>query len=145
MLFRSWTWNFGNGSTSTTPNASQIFGANGTYFVRLVTSGPCGADTASVNLHIDCIIIGIAAPRQLGITVFPNPNDGLFKIHFDGLDQNCGLTIMNQLGQSIYKKEIKACNGQCDEWVDIQGVAAGVYFAKMEIGILTISKRIVVR
>ena len=41
----SWSWDFGNGSTSTMQNPSHTYTDAGTYTVSLAVTGPCGSDT----------------------------------------------------------------------------------------------------
>lgn len=141
----TWSWSFGNGLSGTTQNPSHNYltSGNGLYTVSLISSGPCGADTSQQTVDINCIV-GISLPSDLMVTVYPNPNDGEFKIHFEGLDDLCTLQVVNELGQLIYAKDITACGGACDELVNIRGVSRGVYFARMRIGDLKVTKRILV-
>ncbi len=41
----SWSWDFGDGGTSTEQNPSHTYGAPGVYTVSLTVSGPLGSDT----------------------------------------------------------------------------------------------------
>jgi PKD repeat protein len=101
----NWSWSFGDGSNSTVSSPSYNYQAsgNGTYTVTLVVSGPCGSDTTTQSITIDCVV-GISMPENLSITVFPNPNDGLFKIQFQGLEDDATLTVFNELGQQVYAR-----------------------------------------
>jgi hypothetical protein len=142
----NWSWSFGDGSnsTATSPAYSYQASGNGTYTVTLVVNGPCGADTTTQSITIDCVV-GISIPSNLSITVYPNPNDGMFKVHFDGLEENAFLTIFNELGQQVYASQIEGCSGACDELVNLQGVAAGVYLTKIKVGDAVVSKRVMIR
>ncbi len=142
----TWVWSFGNGATSNSASTSYSYQGtgNGNYTVTLIASGPCGSDTMQQVLNINCVV-GVVMPDNLAITVYPNPNDGIFKIHFEGLESSCELMIFNELGQQVYAKDIQECGGTCDEVVDISQVASGVYFAHMKIGDMSIAKRVVVR
>ncbi len=142
----NWSWSFGDGSNSTTTSPSYSYQAsgNGTYTVTLVVSGPCGADTTTQSITIDCVV-GISMPSNLSITVYPNPNDGLFKVRFQGLEEPAFLNVFNELGQEVYSKEVEGCTGECDEMVNLQGAAAGVYFAKIKVGDAVVSKRVIIR
>ena len=41
----SWSWDFGDGATSTEQNPSHTYTDAGTYTVSLAVTGPCGSDT----------------------------------------------------------------------------------------------------
>lgn len=140
----TWLWTFGNSTSSSLQNPTATYTANGSYTVTLVSSSQCGSDNAQQVIDISCLV-GVTMPDNLAITVYPNPNDGIFKIHFEGLEQNCMLNIFNELGQEVYAKDIEACGGTCDEVVDISQAATGIYFAKMRIGDVSLTKRVIVR
>ncbi len=139
-----WSWSFGNGFSSSAQNPTLTYATNGNYTVTLIASSQCGADTSQQLVMIDCLI-AVEVADELSVTVYPNPNDGLFRIHFDGLEETCELLIFNDLGQQVYARNIAGCGGACDEVIDIKGVASGIYFAKMKIGESNLTKRIMIR
>ena len=47
-----WSWNFGDGATSTAQNPSHVFSSAGTYTVSLTVTGPGGSDTQTRNNYI---------------------------------------------------------------------------------------------
>lgn len=55
----SWSWNFGDGASSTLRNPSHAYGAAGTYTVSLVVSDDAGAsDTASTQVTVSDPVSG---------------------------------------------------------------------------------------
>ena len=53
----SWSWNFGDGATSTVQNPSHTYDVPGTYSVSLTVTGPGGSDTAGpVSIDVCCTI-----------------------------------------------------------------------------------------
>jgi PKD repeat protein len=48
----SWTWNFGDGITSTTRNASHTYQKNGIYTVKLTVKNPSGSNTITKTNYI---------------------------------------------------------------------------------------------
>lgn len=143
----SWTWSFGagsgSGSGSQNPSYNYQNAGNNTYQVVLVSTGICGSDTAIETVSINCIV-GIELPDNLEVTVYPNPNNGYFKIRFEGLEDDLDLRIYNTLGQMVYKKELFGVRGEHDEIIDVSGVAAGIYYAKMNVGGVAVTKRVVI-
>jgi hypothetical protein len=142
----TWSWSFGDGSSSPLQSPSYNYQAsgNGTYTVTMIASGPCGADTTSQSLLIDCVV-GLSLPSNLSIGLFPNPNDGIFKVRLEGLEADARLEVFNELGQQVYVKNIEGCRGECEETVNLKGVAAGMYMAQITVGDAVISKRVVIR
>lgn len=50
----SWSWDFGDGNTSTAQNPTHNYAAAGTYTVCLITSSSCALDTACKSVVITC-------------------------------------------------------------------------------------------
>lgn len=48
----SWSWNFGDGGTSTAQNPSRVYAAAGTYNVTLTATNACGSDGETKNGYI---------------------------------------------------------------------------------------------
>ncbi|MCG9911935.1 MAG: PKD domain-containing protein [Flavobacteriales bacterium] len=49
-----YSWNFGNGNTSTLPSPTHTYTTGGAYTVTLIVTNACGADTASLPIFIGC-------------------------------------------------------------------------------------------
>lgn len=67
----SYSWNFGDGSTSTLVNPSHTYVLNGTYILKLRASGPNGTDSV-------CKLVAIEPPVA--------PNKSAFAYFFDRCD-----------------------------------------------------------
>lgn len=52
----SWSWDFGDGNTSTQQNPQHIYAADGTYNVSLIASNGCGSDTMTYSVTV--LIVG---------------------------------------------------------------------------------------
>ncbi len=50
----SYSWDFGDGNTSTQLNPSHTYGVVDTYFVTLIVTNSCGSDTISKNINLSC-------------------------------------------------------------------------------------------
>lgn len=142
----SWSWSFGDGSSSASQSPSYNYqnSGNGSYNVSLIVSSPCGSDTITQSISIDCIV-GMNVPPSMAISLYPNPNDGLFKIRLDAVDADVDIRVFNELGQQVFVQEGISCHGSCEQVVNLRGTAAGVYFAKIQVGDITVSKRVMVR
>jgi PKD repeat protein len=50
----AWSWDFGDGNTSTAQNPSYTYDSAGTYTVCLIVTNPCSADTSCTNITVTC-------------------------------------------------------------------------------------------
>ncbi|MDP2388053.1 MAG: T9SS type A sorting domain-containing protein [Bacteroidota bacterium] len=72
------------------------------------------------------------------ITVFPNPNNGVFTIR--ALENNSSVEVYNIIGEKVYTSNMsKGYNT-----VELANLAAGSYIVKVKSGEYTISKRVVI-
>jgi PKD repeat protein len=55
----TWSWNFGDGGTSSLQDPSHVYSAAGSYTVSLTVTGPGGADTAT---KLDYVVVTEPAP-----------------------------------------------------------------------------------
>ena len=55
----TWTWDFGDGNTSTEQNPMHSYDAPGTYMVCLEVGGACGQETTCINLQLSCPAPGV--------------------------------------------------------------------------------------
>jgi len=55
----SWSWDFGDGSSSTDQNPSHTYTSNGTYTIELTASNVNGSD---VNTQVNYIVVNLPAP-----------------------------------------------------------------------------------
>lgn len=127
----SWSWDFGDGSTSSQQNPSHQFVAMGSYQVCLTVSDGTCENTV-------CNTFVVSAPVEIedevfseGVTVFPNPNNGEFAIDFDlPKAMNLTLDIVTITGQNVMHSEISSVRVH-REPVNISGYAAGMYFLRV--------------
>ncbi|PCI94043.1 MAG: hypothetical protein COB15_15100 [Flavobacteriales bacterium] len=127
-----------NGDTVITgaTNATYTAITNGSYAV-VVTINGC-SDTST------CIPVMITGVNnyQLSIDnykIYPNPNNGIFTINLDQLDENTNLTVYTVVGAAIIKQEIK--NNKTI--INLEGYDSGIYFVKIQNGEHLITRRII--
>jgi hypothetical protein len=91
------------------------------------TFAPC------LRLNFDPSVIGINTnvnerDNNLNFAVYPNPNKGLFKVHFDIKNRNkLLLEVKSILGKSVYKEEINN-SGMINKSLDLSYLRKGIYF-----------------
>lgn len=76
-----------------------------------------------------------------GISIYPNPSEGVFNIDFRGYDENTfDITIYNALGQLIHKGSVTPQN---TNQIDLTSFGAGSYFITLQNANETINKIVV--
>ncbi|MNY03878.1 hypothetical protein D3C86_1365210 [compost metagenome] len=110
--------NCGTGNTPIAGATSQSFTAtaNGTYAV-IVTQNGCSATSACVTIST----VGLEDLTKNLFTLYPNPNNGTFKIV---TEVRSTITITNAAGQLVATKSLESG----EQIIELKDVESGVYF-----------------
>ena len=69
---------------------------------------------------------------SLGLTVYPNPNTGLFTVEHVGTDYGkAQLSVFDMNGRMVYMKNVEVLSGPAYYHVDLSGLANGMYVVKL--------------
>ncbi len=69
---------------------------------------------------------------SIGISIFPNPTDGMVTMHSDRSTMGLNITVTNVLGQILLRKMVES--GSSDIMLDLSRFAQGVYCVRMRAG-----------
>ncbi|NOT38309.1 MAG: HYR domain-containing protein [Saprospiraceae bacterium] len=84
--------------------------------------------------------------EELSIEITPNPNDGNFVLHLDGLQQYNGiLEIINIAGKVIYYSEVNEAENHVHLNIDLRNLVDGNYFLKYKDKEYVFNKLIVIK
>ena len=128
----SYNWDFGDGSTSTLAAPSHVYAVDSLYNVCMeVVYSPgysctychtIGIDSAgniirdggfTLNVHSATTAISENNTNEIAVTIYPNPNTGIFQLIFNSQTQsNTQLSIYNVIGEKVYSRDSKQLN-QC--------------------------------
>jgi hypothetical protein len=124
----NYSWDFGNGQNSTSPNPTVTYSSNGSYTVQLIATHPCYEDTGYAV--IDIYEVGLNGLTENGdFQVYPNPSKGLISI--SGNETLVFyLSVYNTEGKEVYVKEAFAGNSI----LDISALPKGLYLLKLRSG-----------
>jgi PKD repeat protein len=127
----AYSWNFGDGNTSTTAAPTHTYAANGTYIVTLTVSNACGSSMSTDTVVIN--FIGIANPSNMDVNVYPNPAHDRVMVATDLTEiQDLRVAIVSLMGQVMVEQQFTAVNGSFRQALDLNTLAAGVYFLQVE-------------
>ncbi len=76
---------------------------------------------------------------SLGLSIFPNPGNGIFTINVLNTSTNCSLEISDLLGNKV-GNEVNFAN---EAEIDLSEYASGIYIAKVKAGNKLITKKII--
>jgi hypothetical protein len=114
----SYSWDFGDGITSTATSPSHTFSSTGNFTVQLIAQNECGSDTASMQVAV----------TQLGVeelnTAIQLHNNGNNTYEFYSPVKIDAIEVYNALGQQM-NAVIQANNT-----LDLSLVAKGVYYIR---------------
>lgn len=137
-----YSWDFGDGGTSTNANDSYAYGAQGTYTVTLTgTSNGCTAT--------DVITIIVGTPSSVdeqlfgNIAYYPNPTDGILNLKLDNNQSELTLTVYDLTGKMIMSPWVIAPNTVIES-IDLSSLSGGSYLIHLSDGENSVSKRITV-
>jgi len=159
-------WSWGDGSTSNTLFTSHLYSVSGTYTICLSTTVNCGASATYCSSYfifkstsgadnemirvdvIDASSVGIKNNRfeNANISIYPNPNNGSFKISIDGLNEEVlKLSVYNLVGQLINETEVTPINGSVQKQIELEGLNnEGIYLINMSSANQNITRKITV-
>ena len=138
-------WNFGDGNVGAGMTTSHTYTNGGQYEVQLiVTDTTCGStDTSSYtfsNISIEESILNTS------LNVYPNPNNGEFRIDFDveGL-RNVEISISDIAGKIIYTNDLGKVSGTQREKVNLSDYAQGMYIVQLKSDDVVVSRKVSVQ
>ena len=100
---------------------------NGDYAV-VVTEGACSDTSACYN--ISTVGIASVSQQELGLVVYPNPNEGQFSLLFKNYVGDIKYTVFDLEGRMIVDERTQVLNGQNIE-VDLGSVETGMYLLQV--------------
>ena len=140
----SYSWDFGDGITSTQVSPVHAYGSDGVFTVQLIISN--GSCTDTVTQALNTVALGINNITLLqNMVVSPNPAKNTLTINISGNQpaDNCSLSISDIMGRQISKRSIGLDEGVNTFNYNIESFSSGVYFISLQNGAEVITRRFV--
>jgi hypothetical protein len=107
-------------------------GTQNTGLVTPFAGGVCESGRQRVDLLVGCLIgVENQAAELSGISITPNPSNGLFNLKFNEVKSAMNLEVRDIDGKLVYEDRLNV-NGYLNEELDFTGFAKGVYFLKLQ-------------
>ena len=142
----TYSWDFGDGNTSTDENPVHVYGsADASYTVLLTVTSACGGvDTISQVVTVSNLGVETESLENRGLNVYPNPTKGDVTIDFALLlGENISINLVDLDGRIVYSDIVNNQVGAYQKQLNIAELAAGMYLLKVDTDTESITKRIV--
>ncbi|MBN8676879.1 MAG: PKD domain-containing protein [Chitinophagales bacterium] len=127
----SYSWNFGDNSSSNEQNPTHTYAGPGSYTVTLAATNPCGTTIFEQTVTLSS---GTGEASWVeNFRLFPNPNTGSFTVDMKGLPQDeVEFVLYNALGQQIKRETLDFGTGNLLHQFNYGTLAAGVYTLRVQ-------------
>jgi PKD repeat protein len=141
----TYSWDFGDGTTSNEANPVHTYAATGSYTVQLTAVNACGASTIQQTVTVDVVGAGEATWLQ-NFRVYPNPNAGVFTVELNGEPASAiEFTLYNALGQQLIRENADFTSGSLRYTLRHGELPAATYTLRVRTGANTVYRSIVVQ
>lgn len=159
-------WSWGDGSVSNTLYTSHLYSVSATYTICLSTTVSCGAsstycssyfvykgngqssDMIEVNVLDPSNTVGIKAGpiNESQINIYPNPSNGLFNLHINGItDGVLKLELYNLIGELLLESSAFVKGEELTKNIDLQEFSNGIYLIKVSTNGQSVIKKVTIQ
>ena len=127
----SYSWNFGDGSSSSLPNPTHTYSTEGTFTVELTVSNGCGTDVITKDVTIT--FTGINETSGVSnINIYPNPSaNQSVTLSFVNINSDVNINIYNLLGNLVdHISKSQITNGVNSITYNTAHLQSGIYFVE---------------
>lgn len=144
----SYSWDFGDGNSSTLEEPIHVYDTTGIYTVILTTTNDCGFKTDTVEVEIEL-------PAQVGIAdvfvsgdfaVFPNPTSSKVNVELELINRgDVTIQLVDILGKTLLKEDLGSlASGRTTTTLDVSSYNAGSYFILVEVNGSVYAKKLLI-
>ncbi len=129
MEGETFTWDFGDGNTSTMMNPVHTYEDYGMYTVVMTASNDCSSDITSQDLDILSSVSDLDVISALKI--YPNPARDIFYIEMELLESiDLQLQVMDIHGRVVQQEVMKDLGKQVNKAIDLSDEPSGTYLLR---------------
>ncbi|PCJ66323.1 MAG: hypothetical protein COA58_05985 [Bacteroidetes bacterium] len=146
-LATSYSWDFGDGQTSTNENPYNIYKDSGDYVIVLTATNECGDvdSSISINVKVPKVVNGILEETALAeIQLYPVPTNGVITYTLENqLYGRLEIQVVDVTGKSILQKNIIKGSSVLEGNLDLTDYPAGVYLIQFKINNAQATHRVI--
>ena len=137
QLATSYSWDFGDGATSTDEDTYHIYTDSADYTIVLTATNDCGDVDSSItiNVKVPKKVNGIAdLALWKNMTIYPNPSSGMLYYTIDNpLVGVMHVSIIDIAGKTLYTTSSIKGSNEIKGTLDIATLTNGIYFVEFKV------------
>lgn len=138
----SWSWDFGDGNTSTEQNPTHEYAQAGDYVVCLTVTDSCSSVAVCDTITVE-MTVGIEQITFLDeLAVFPNPASSQIQVSWQNTGEDFQLSLSNALGQSLWSRNVNGSETFLE--IPVSHMPDGLYELTFQRNNQLFSRRIIV-
>jgi len=131
----TYQWKKGAQNIAGATNQTYTATTKGSYKVIVSNTSGCSKTSPVVQVTKSCKVSSDEIADNSGLSVYPNPNDGMFMVDFSMADESINamatVQVINMIGQKIYEENIPVVNGRLQKEISFTNETDGVHFVKV--------------
>lgn len=138
----NFAWNFGDGATSSSENATHNYtpgNQDQAYTVTLIVSNDCGSDTVTTSVTVRANGINDLKLSNDVLKLYPNPTANTVTIENTTNFKMKQIVISNVLGQEVLNTKVSGSNPQV---LNVSHLNAGLYHVSIEFEEGTVTRKL---
>ena len=127
----NYTWLMGDGSSFDSQAITYQYAGDGTYNITLLVEGPCGIDTANLQVEVVGPSSTTVSEHKKYVSLVPNPTSGQVQVISENdFPLGATLRVFNALGMEVL--DVEKASWKQQESVSLGGLPSGAYFFRFE-------------
>jgi len=127
----TYSWDFGDGATSSEESPTHIFQNDGTYNIQLTATNSCGSTTYNQTVTIMTVATEDLKPIS-EISIFPNPSKDKLTLKIEGQYLgNYEISLINNIGQKFRQVNKAKIGSKLEFEMNTFDLPSGSYFIQI--------------
>lgn len=138
----SWSWDFGDGNTSSSQSPQHTYANPGTYTVTLVVDNGCGKDTSTRAVTVTAV--GVNDPFGYELKIWPNPTNSMINVELEGANVE-SIQVIDAFGRILAHREYKGWMSYGKDQFDLASYSKGTYWIKTNVTGTSLLRKVVLQ
>ncbi|WNJ19150.1 PKD domain-containing protein [Pontibacter sp. G13] len=129
----SWSWDFGDGNSSTLQNPLHSYAQSGLYTVKLTTQNNCGMDSTATEVSVTALSLD-GALEAFDLIIAPNPTQGNSWLTVSSEEMGAlEVEIFDPAGKALWSHQAMKVSTEYQLQLDASAWAQGIYLVRVQL------------